>query len=547
MSHQPSSPLRWGTSRTDPLLGLLPKQSLKAWVANANTSLELKLVQAGDSLLNALVAENGDSGVGVHAGPSRTVPDEIARTFHPEFTYPLFGEEEVLFGYKDPLIKLHFAAGSLMPFLGMKYTYKIESDPEAVANAKRVGGAVPKADDVLTIVAAKLPKGYRDNYQTFMEDVKKDEKGGFRPLGNKIFEYSIPNHKDVAYEVYRATFATPGFKAYNEILQFFLLFFIEGASSIDDEDESWECFLLFQRRPTYGAVGTPKGSTQGAGLAYTLCGFSTAYSFWCFPESRRMRISQFLILPPFQKMGHGSHLYNAMKRDFLIRKEVLEFGVEDPNEAFQIMRDVCDMRGLIEELENSAKLENAKDLGLHVLDRPVQTFGKGSTINLESERSLIAIEAGLLKLSRVQRARCLEMLSMKYLDKSDKESAKDFRLRVKKRLYQRNEEALSGMDPEEMKSKLHETFLNVEDGYKQILSHKTPSDRKAKGNDKPGKADKIEKTEKGPRTPSAYNLFMKTELPDVKAKDPSLSHKDAFKVAANNWKASPLNPANSKK
>lgn len=41
---------------------------------------------------------------------------------------------------------------------------------------------------------------------------------------------------------------------------------------------------------------------------------------------------------------------------------------------------------------------------------------------------------------------------------------------------------------------------------------------------------------------SAYNTFMKDEVQKVKKSNPSLSHKDAFKVAASNWKSSPANP-----
>ncbi|KAJ3030224.1 UNVERIFIED_CONTAM: hypothetical protein HDU68_009748 [Siphonaria sp. JEL0065] len=59
-------------------------------------------------------------------------------------------------------------------------------------------------------------------------------------------------------------------------------------------------------------------------------------------------------------------------------------------------------------------------------------------------------------------------------------------------------------------------------------------------------APKKEKGEKVPRAPSAYNLFMKTELPKVKAENPALTHKEAFKVAAGNWKDSDENPANKK-
>ncbi|GJJ68838.1 hypothetical protein EMPS_01184 [Entomortierella parvispora] len=41
---------------------------------------------------------------------------------------------------------------------------------------------------------------------------------------------------------------------------------------------------------------------------------------------------------------------------------------------------------------------------------------------------------------------------------------------------------------------------------------------------------------------SAYNEFMKTELPTFKAAHPNVEHKEAFKKVAQLWKDSPLNP-----
>lgn len=37
------------------------------------------------------------------------------------------------------------------------------------------------------------------------------------------------------------------------------------------------------------------------------------------------------------------------------------------------------------------------------------------------------------------------------------------------------------------------------------------------------------------RAPSAYNKFMSTEIKKVKRLNPNLTHKQAFKQAANNW------------
>ena len=47
-----------------------------------------------------------------------------------------------------------------------------------------------------------------------------------------------------------------------------------------------------------------------------------------------------------------------------------------------------------------------------------------------------------------------------------------------------------------------------------------------------------------PKTLSAYNVFMKTEVAKVKAEHPSLPHREAFKLAAERWQASPMNPQN---
>ncbi|KXS10140.1 hypothetical protein M427DRAFT_37789 [Gonapodya prolifera JEL478] len=55
---------------------------------------------------------------------------------------------------------------------------------------------------------------------------------------------------------------------------------------------------------------------------------------------------------------------------------------------------------------------------------------------------------------------------------------------------------------------------------------------------------KKEKKERTPREPSLYNKFMKEELTRLKKDNPGMSHKEAFKVAAANWKTSPTNPAN---
>ncbi|KAI9103216.1 hypothetical protein DFS34DRAFT_607861 [Phlyctochytrium arcticum] len=52
----------------------------------------------------------------------------------------------------------------------------------------------------------------------------------------------------------------------------------------------------------------------------------------------------------------------------------------------------------------------------------------------------------------------------------------------------------------------------------------------------------VKKTTTGKRGASPYNLFMKTELGKVKADNPGMPHKEAFKTAASHWKNAPENP-----
>ena len=51
-------------------------------------------------------------------------PDALTtrHDFHPEFTYPIVGEAEQIFGYKGLDIKLQFAAHDLRPHVDISYS-----------------------------------------------------------------------------------------------------------------------------------------------------------------------------------------------------------------------------------------------------------------------------------------------------------------------------------------------------------------------------------------------------------------------------------------
>lgn len=54
------------------------------------------------------------------------------------------------------------------------------------------------------------------------------------------------------------------------------------------------------------------------------------------------RISQILVLPPYQKSGHGGQFMEAIY-ETAQRKDYAELNVEDPSDGFQFLRDLKDL------------------------------------------------------------------------------------------------------------------------------------------------------------------------------------------------------------
>jgi hypothetical protein len=61
------------------------------------------------------------------------------------------------------------------------------------------------------------------------------------------------------------------------------------------------------------------------------------------PTNCRLRISQFVILPPFQRAGHGGKLYDIIMKNAREDPKVQEISVEDPSEVFEDLRDRRDL------------------------------------------------------------------------------------------------------------------------------------------------------------------------------------------------------------
>jgi histone acetyltransferase 1 len=113
----------------------------------------------------------------------------------------------------------------------------------------------------------------------FGKRLEEEEKADFIPFGEKVGEYDVPSAvrkgkgkgqgKRTApgastskaassssaasstdsdhFEVYRTTWATPGWREFHRRMQLFALLYIEGASYIHEDEENWQWLTTWHK------------------------------------------------------------------------------------------------------------------------------------------------------------------------------------------------------------------------------------------------------------------------------------------------------------
>ncbi|KAL2114141.1 hypothetical protein VUR80DRAFT_447 [Thermomyces stellatus] len=438
------------------------------WSTNANEALQISLKR-----------------------PSKDGPKSY-KSFHPRFTYPIFGDEEQIFGYKDLSIDLRYRANDMRPFVKIHYSKKFNA----------IGDTEPT--DIEGILKEFLPGVAFGTEDDFIEAAKQMSPA-WTPPGEL---HTTIQEGNVTYEIWKGTLADPAVKQMIKRIQILALLFIEGGSLIVDDadtrlnpaDDRWTVFFLFRRDKLSDDPDKP---------AYTFIGYSTVYRFFYMnkdterapPQTElelpdgevdlsqlpcRSRLSQFVILPPFQNAGNGARLYETIFDYYYHHSPTKMLTIEDPNEAFDDLRDVCDLIFLRKIPEfNALRLKKEYQL-------PRKGTVKKDFLDLDAIQRLLK----QTKMAERQFMRCVEMHLMSTLPDSvrpsiperdappkPKPTAEDkhvyelWRLWVKMRLYVHNRDALGQLEHGERVEKLNETLDNVEFEYVRILSI---CDRRAK-------------------------------------------------------------------
>ncbi|KAK5990068.1 Histone acetyltransferase type B catalytic subunit [Cladobotryum mycophilum] len=438
---------------------------LEEWLQDSNDALKISLVSPSTSGLKTI------------------------STFHPKFTYPIFGEDEKIFGYKGLKLQLRYRANDMRPHLRVSYSKKFnpvgDAEPLDIVGLLEEGQHLPKVAFV---------KG------SDFDDSSKQLGDNWSPPGKL---HSTIHGSDGEYEIWEGNLADPAVKQLNSRIQILVPLFIEGGSYIgsDPEGESaeldlsdadrWTIFFLYRRQKS---VDDPEKSS------YTFVGYATIYRFfhfhpptppaspkndWELPRGDmefselpcRSRLSQFMILPPFQGKGKGALLYNTLFEHYHKHEQTYEITVENPNEAFDDLRDACDLAFLRTMPEFEA---------LH-LDTDITLPRSGPLPHLivgQENLETIRLKA---KIAPRQFSRVLEMHLMSQLPESvrpsmsleddvpvptkkDKHQEKLWQLVVKQRLYRHNKDVLSQIEVGERIDKLSETLSSVELEYARLLA-----------------------------------------------------------------------------
>ena len=317
--------------------------------------------------------------------------------FKPEYTHQIFGDEESIFGYKNLKVNYFLTPGLLDAYIGLSYKEKI--------TPKRFDGIEP--DDVYgAFEEFGCSPGYTKDLKVFSEKLSQDAQ--FRPFGTKIWEYTKPKVNNYIYEIYKIDSSSSDHQSENFInyllrVQTMLAYYIETFSFLDYEDTQWTHFLLYEKRKI--------DSTNE--YRYVTIGYLSVYNYYAFPDKKRSRISQILIFPNYQHMGHGAELVEAIYRDACQNENIADVTAEDPSPEFIKLRDFVTTKMCLQ-------LDSFKDKA-------------GLKKNFSTQMAQEAFKK--FKLPKLQSRRCYEILRLAATNQTQQDEWREYRLDIKKRFY----------------------------------------------------------------------------------------------------------------
>lgn len=340
--------------------------------------------------------------------------------FKPLFTYPIFGDSEQIFGYKDLEIKLIFETQTFLPLLIVKYSEKLNDD----------------VDDVEAKLLEFLPESTIVNDEPkWIAQFQKEQKQLKYDKYEVVDSYSSKTRGEIRdFEVVKTKFGDPFTTELNKRLQIFVLLFIEAGSYIDTSDDLWDLYLI---------LGTKEKDIVGFATTYSYFKYNGFEEFDASTDyKKRNKISQFVVLPPYQNSTHGSQLYNAIVEHWTKDPLIEEITIEDPNEKFDDLRYRNDFKRLFE---------------VGFLSNLPKDFSQLTNQWFKDNAKLYKIELQQFK----------KLVEIGYL--YNNQNLKLARLLIKRRLYEKNKDGLLELDVPVRNDKLQTAYESIKADYQRLL------------------------------------------------------------------------------
>ena len=371
----------------------------------------------------------------------------------------------------------------------------INTDEPATKKARKVTFKEPddkstqqlSIDDVIEKIQSSIPPiaSITIDGSSTATNVAKSDNTGFdylsHPIGTVLKSYrrKIKYNDDTVEEgdfvVTLAKGSDPVVASYHNAIQPLARWFIETADDVNISDEDggfWTVLYLFRKHDN-------KSSDNGTSFRYSLAGYITLFHFHApFRKPNPgiiVRVCQALILPTYQRAGHGSDLLLSVHEyadkylhDYASSPtgmDIVEVNVEDPAPGFVALRDSVDYKRFV------PLVESMRD-----------TIGKLPEVtNKEYFQPDDGLSiSSLLKITRRQTEVMQEIYKLAAVERW-KQDSKDnaqieqvetyYRLMVKRNLKSHRTEELGACEggKEEQKALLAKWFSQTHNHYRKIF------------------------------------------------------------------------------
>lgn len=307
---------------------------------------------------------SGSNPVASTVPASATAADTSAR-FQPLFVHQMFPLEKI-FGYKQPKLQIFYTDPDMrIAVVGSAVGVKTDAAvPDPTGQSGKlvrvapdgIGACLSKAlpehfpvDQITTRLGPAASAPLTASELRFYPAAAEAGSGGgagigssWRPFGTLAALYTVTPSSAGSGSSITRTFAlrrwriseSPSARAYHDRVSTLSMWLIETASAIDTNDDRWTCFGLYEvvradagsgdhRAALTGeqdAAAGPSDASAGAAcnpqqLEYRLAGYSTVYRFTNplrKPRPDALRLAQLLIVPRYQRQGHGLRIMEAI-------------------------------------------------------------------------------------------------------------------------------------------------------------------------------------------------------------------------------------------